>query len=111
MSLPEFNPATLPLEEIAAAIVQLAAWQAQLAARLLLAPASVTDQADDTLLTTAEVAAVLRRDVKYVYRHTANWPFSRRLAGSRSWVYSKRGLDKWLARQRANGHEHTSRAY
>ncbi len=103
MTLPEFNPLTVPQAEIPAALSTLAAWQSQLAARLMAAPAPAAEAATDgpdRMLTTVEAAATLRRSVKWIYRHQKTLPFARHLS-ARSWVFSEQGLRKWLARQRA----------
>jgi hypothetical protein len=101
--LPDFDPATLPAAEIPAALAQLAGWQTTLAARLMATPVSVREDAGDEpdkMLTTAEAAALLRRSVKWLYRHQKDLPFARKLS-ERSWIYSEQGLHRWLARQRA----------
>jgi predicted DNA-binding transcriptional regulator AlpA len=100
--LPELDVAAIPADQLLATLAQLAAWQSQLAARLMTpapAPEAVAD-GSDRLLTTVEAAAILRRSVKWIYRHQKTLPFARRLS-ARSWVFSERGLQKWLARQRA----------
>jgi hypothetical protein len=101
MMLPDFDPATLPAEQIPAALAQLSAWQGQLAARLM-APAPAAEVATDAperMLTTIEAAGMLRRSTKWIYRNNKRLPFARRLS-ERSWVYSEQGLRRWLARQR-----------
>jgi Helix-turn-helix domain len=98
--LPDFDPLTVPAADIPAALSTLAAWQAQLAARLLVAPAQPAAPTDeDVLLTADEAATILRRSAKWLYRRAPKLPFARRL-DNRSWVFSKRGLEKWLARQK-----------
>ncbi len=104
---------SIELAEIPAMLAGLAALQTSLVARLMAAPPAALHQVngartpagsgdgDDMLLTAAEVAAKLRRNIKFVYRHAPSWPFSRRLAESRSWVFLKAGLEKWLSRQKA----------
>jgi hypothetical protein len=72
-----------------------------LAARLLEpepAPEPV-EEPDDRMLTAAEASKILRRSLKWISRHRNNLPFARRL-GPRSWVYSEKGLRRWLARQK-----------
>jgi excisionase family DNA binding protein len=104
MTLPEFNPLLVPPAEIPAALAALAAWQSQLAARLLRAPASApaaiatADGDNDKLLTVEETAERLRRSTKWIYRRVKTLPFARHLG--RSWVFSEQGLEKWLARQK-----------
>jgi predicted DNA-binding transcriptional regulator AlpA len=55
---------------------------------------------DDTNLSMEEAAARLRRSAKWLYRHRTRLPFVRKL-GPRSYVCSKNGLDRWVARQHA----------
>src|SRR5713226_2946483 len=100
--LPEFDPAAIPVEQIPRALVAVAAWQSALAARLISTPSpshEPTTEAEDRLLTVRECAERLRRSTKWVYRRVKTLPFARCL-GPRSWVFSQRGLEKWLARQR-----------
>lgn len=100
--LPEFDPASIPVEQIPSVLAAFAAWQSALAVRLMTTPATIAEAAtetDDRLLTVEECAAHLRKSTKWVYRRTKTLPFARRL-GPRSWVFSQRGLEKWLARQR-----------
>jgi len=104
--LPDFDPLTLAAADILGAIALLSAWQAQLAARLMVTtiqpaqqPVPAGDEAD-RMLTAPEAAAMLRRSVKWLYRRNHELPFARRLSG-RSWIYSEQGLRKWLARQKA----------
>jgi predicted DNA-binding transcriptional regulator AlpA len=101
--LPEFDPASIPVEQIPVVLVAFAAWQNALVARLMTTPATITEAAAETgdrLLTVEECAAYLRRSPKWVYRRMKTLPFARCL-GPRSWVFSQKGLEKWLARQRA----------
>jgi hypothetical protein len=93
-----FDPNSIPLPDIPAAIIALSA-------RLLAEPAPAAasaPQADesDTLLTTAEAAVMLRRSAKWLYRHAKTLPFARQLPGG-GLLFSKQGIAKWLARQRA----------
>jgi excisionase family DNA binding protein len=55
---------------------------------------------DDVNLTLGEAAKLMRRSTKWIYRHMANGglPFVRKL-GPRSYVVSKNGLERWLARR------------
>jgi predicted DNA-binding transcriptional regulator AlpA len=101
--LPEFDPASIPVEQIPAVLIAFAAWQSALAARLMATPATIaetTTETDDRLLTVQECAERLRKSTKWVYRRTRTLPFAICL-GPRSWVFSQKGLEKWLARQRA----------
>jgi len=98
------DPSAIPTNQIPAVLSALAALQGALAARLIVSPevatnSSPTDNDRDTLMTVAETAARLRRSPKWVYRRVKTLPFARCL-GPRSWVFSQRGLEKWLARQR-----------
>ena len=100
----QIDPSAIPMEQIPAVLCALAALQGALAVRLIASPGaatngSVADNDRDTLLTVAETAERLRRSPKWVYRRVKTLPFARNL-GPRSWVFSQRGLEKWLARQR-----------
>ena len=100
--LPEFDPASIPVERIPFVLAAFAAWQSALAARLIATPATIAETAtetDDRLLTVQECADRLRKSPKWVYRRTRTLPFARCL-GPRSWVFSQRGLEKWLAQRR-----------
>lgn len=102
MALLDFDPSTLPPESIPAALNQLAALQAQLAARLLerrQEPAAPEVDNDDRLITTREAATLLGHSEKWVYRHVKSLPFARRI-GSRDYRFSVVGLHQWQARQR-----------
>src|ERR1700719_1251747 len=102
-ALPEFDPASIPVEQIPFVLAAFAAWQSALAARLMVTPATIAETAtetDDRLLTVQECADRLRKSTKWVYRRTRTLPFGICL-GPRSWVFSQRGLEKWLVRQRA----------
>jgi hypothetical protein len=94
--------ASIPAEGIPAALTALAAVQTALAARLMTPPApqvTGSDLAEDEMLTVQEVAQRLRRSPKWVYRRCNALPFARRL-DNRSWVFSQKGLERWLARQK-----------
>ena len=97
------DAAAVPLEQIPAMIAALAGLEVALAARLLnAAPAANLEPAtaaEDRMLTVRECAERLRRSPKWVYRHNKTLPFARCL-GPRSWVFSKKGLEKWLAQRR-----------
>src|SRR5579872_403568 len=98
----DLDPSAILMSQIPAVLSALAAFQSALAARLMspapAVPASASDK--DTLLTVRECAQRLRRSTKWVYRRNKTLPFARCL-GPRSWVYSEKGLEKWLARQTA----------
>lgn len=89
----------IAISDIPAVLAQLAAYQAQLAARLMKTPVLEATPETDRMLKAEEVAEQLRRSVKWVARHRASLPFAKKLA-SRSWVYSEAGLKKWLAARR-----------
>jgi len=99
----DFDVATIPIAQIPAMLAHLAALQSALAARLMTKPlplvseATATPDVEDRFLTVEEVAQRVRRSTKWVYRRVKNLPFARQL-GPCSWVFSQRGLDKWLAR-------------
>ena len=101
-TLPAFDPALIPVAQIPNALVALAAWQSCLAARLIAMPLvdpRPSIETEDRMLTVRECAERLRRSPKWVYRHNKTLPFARCL-GPRSWVFSKKGLEKWLAQRR-----------
>jgi len=106
MSHERFNidPASVPLEQIPAMIAALAGLELALAARLLEAGSNSSPEQrsenEDRMLTVRECADRLRKSTKWVYRRTRTLPFAICL-GPRSWVFSQRGLEKWLVRQRA----------
>jgi excisionase family DNA binding protein len=52
----DFDPSSVPPEQIAATIVRLAAWQVALAARLTNAPTSTSEPVAGSLLTAIEMA-------------------------------------------------------
>jgi hypothetical protein len=68
----------------------------------LLEPEPVEPATDepDKMLTASEAAARLRRSTKWLSRHRKSLPFARKLS-ERSWIYSKQGLRRWLARQKS----------
>ena len=96
----DLDIAAIPAAEIPAMLAQLAAYQAQLAARLMATPGPepAVDE-PDKLLTAAEASQVLRRSRKWLSRNRTRLPFARRM-GPRSWTYSEQGLRRWLARQK-----------
>jgi hypothetical protein len=90
--------------EIPAALAGLAALQVQLAARLMMTPhqgnpenPAPPPEADD-LLDTAQAAAVLKCSAKWLYRHAQQLSAVRR---GREYLWSRRAINRWLARQRA----------
>jgi predicted DNA-binding transcriptional regulator AlpA len=50
----------------------------------------------DRLLTAEEAAAILGQSVKWLYRHAAKLPFTRRMS-RKNIRFSQRGLRLWLA--------------
>jgi predicted DNA-binding transcriptional regulator AlpA len=98
----DLDPSAIPISQIPAALSALAALQSALAARLMIAPAAApaSDVDKDNLLTVRECAQRLRRSTKWVYRRTKPLPFARCL-GPHSWVFSEKGMEKWLAQRRA----------
>jgi hypothetical protein len=98
----DFDPTSVPPDQIPILLSQLGALQVRLAARLMASPPSLAgpeQPTDDRLLTTAEAAAALRKSVKWLYRHK-NYPFVRQLPGG-GLLFSQRGIERWLAKQRA----------
>jgi predicted DNA-binding transcriptional regulator AlpA len=95
----DLNIDAIAISEIPAALAQLAAYQAQLAARLMV-PAPEPEADEDKLLTAGETCAVLRRSAKWLSRNRKRLPFAVRL-GPRSWTYSEKKLRRWLARQKS----------
>jgi hypothetical protein len=97
MMLPDFDPLTVPPAEIPVTLSRLAAWQSQLAARLIAVPAPAPQTADtDTMLTTEEAASLLRRSPRWIYRNAHKLPFVKRLS-ARSMLHSKNGVERYLA--------------
>jgi predicted DNA-binding transcriptional regulator AlpA len=81
--------------------VQVAVVQSALTASLANgageAPAATAPE-PDTMLTIQEAAQRLRRSTKWLYRRARTLPFARRVG--RSLVFSRAGLEKWVAKQR-----------
>jgi predicted DNA-binding transcriptional regulator AlpA len=101
-ALPDFDPSSIPVEQIPAVLAAFAAWQSSLAVRLIATPATTAETAlekEDRMLTVRECADRLRKSPKWVYRRTKTLPFARCL-GPRSWVFSEKGLEKWLSQRR-----------
>jgi predicted DNA-binding transcriptional regulator AlpA len=101
--LPEFDPESVPIERVPQVVGAFAAWQIALVARQMAAPVTVGEpatEAEDRLLTVQECAARLRKSTKWVYRRVKTLPFARKL-DNRAWVFSERGLERWLAFKRA----------
>ena len=97
--LPEAD--SIEAAQIPAALTALAALQSALAARLMLAsPAAEPERApaDDDLLDTEQAAGYLHCSAKWLYRHAKALSAKRR---GREFLWSRRALDRWLARQGA----------
>lgn len=94
------HAAELAPEEAAAALLELAALQAVLAARLR--PVSRAGRAEsqapveDRLLTAEEVAQRFGRSVGWVYRQARRWPFTRRET-RKTLRFSEAGLLRHMA--------------
>ena len=96
----DIDPAAIALADIPAALTQLAAVQTALAARLMAAPAPAPQTDDgDTMLTTEEAAALLRRSPRWIYRNAHKLSFVKRLS-ARSMLHSKKGVERYLASRR-----------
>jgi hypothetical protein len=99
----KIDPDSVPLAQVPAMIAALAGLEVALAVRLLNAAAAGDSapkaETEDLMLSVKECAERLRRSTKWVYRRNKTLPFARCL-GPRSWVYSLRGLEKWLAQRR-----------
>jgi excisionase family DNA binding protein len=100
--LPNFDPASLPAEQIPAAVAVIGGWLTQLAARQMApvaAPAPQANDGEDSMLTVEEVAAKLRCSTKKIYRLAKKVSFARKVGSG--WLFSRAGLEKWLTRQKA----------
>jgi Helix-turn-helix domain len=99
-SLPEAD--SIEAAQIPAVLTGLAALQAALAARLMVAspvPEPQNTRADDDdLLDTEQAAAYLHCSSKWLYRHARQLSAKRR---GREFLWSRRALDRWLSRQTA----------
>lgn len=85
--------AHIPSEGLPAIVLQLAALQAAIAARL----AGVSDAEDrpDRLLTVKETAPILGMSEDWLYRHAAGLPFTRR-TGRRTLRFSERAVRRYV---------------
>ncbi len=107
-TLDSVSPASLePLdrEALHALLMQCTSAQNLIVARLLALPPAVNgahpdDDHRDEWLTPKEAAALLRRDLRWIYRRKKLLPWIRQVS-PRSLLCSKRGLDRWLAGRRA----------
>lgn len=77
---------TLPCEAVLAALAEV---------DCVVVPAPVASR----LMTVPEVAARTSMSRKYIYKHAAEWPFTRRLPGEKALRFESAGLERWLARQ------------
>jgi len=95
--------ASLTPEHATALLVQLAAVQAALTARLQVAPRTIPQteerEGGDRLMTAQEVAEVLHVPVSWIYRHSGQLPFAVKLS-HKVLRFSERRLQAWMARQR-----------
>jgi len=98
LNLPD--PRDLDLEDVPAAIAQLAGLQTALSARLITERQQPVQEEDDIMLTAREAAAVMNISIDWLYKNAKNLPFARRIGGRRGLRYSKRGLVTWLAKRR-----------
>jgi len=97
----------LPEEQIPAAIAQLAAAQAMLAARLLANGNGVHEpQTADRLLTAKEAAPLVGVSADYLYSHAEQLPFSVKLPAAKTKSasgetkthlrFSAQGIQRWI---------------
>ena len=91
---------SIPTDEIPVMLGAIATLQAQLMMRLthLSAPAPQASDGDDPMLTVEEVAEKLRCSTKKIYRLAPKVQWARKVGAG--WLFSRNGLEKWLARQR-----------
>lgn len=85
-------------EVAAGLLVELAALQAALAVRVRdgrAAPPQRRPPEPEELLTPAEVAARLQQSLRWVYRKSRGWPFTRRL-GRKTLRFSRPGFEAYL---------------
>jgi hypothetical protein len=97
------DPALVPEEHIAPMLIQLAALQSALAARLVADLGSHSQpatQKSEELLTAKEAAKLLNVSVHWMYRHASELPFARRLS-RKALRFSTAGLLRWRAGRRA----------
>ena len=96
--------ADLPPEQATAALVELAALQTALAARLHSSlPRSTSSgerQPEDRLLTPAQAAECLGVKLRWVYRRADKLPFARRLS-RKTLRFSEAGLRQYMAENKA----------
>jgi predicted DNA-binding transcriptional regulator AlpA len=92
-------------EQITAVLIQLAAAQTSLAARLATRAthAPTRSPRGDRLLTVHEAAAKLRVTVSWLYRNAARLPFTVR-PSPRRLRFSELGIEQYIAQRRAASH-------
>lgn len=97
------DPSAISADQIPAVIAALAGLEIALAARLMNSPRALSPQlpteVEDRMLTVKECAERLRKSPKWLYRRVKTLPFARKL-DHRSWLFSQKDLEKWLARKR-----------
>jgi predicted DNA-binding transcriptional regulator AlpA len=92
----------LPQEPLPAAIIQLAADQSGLAARLGAAPTLPSIAAPgDRLLTVHQAAEKLSVKVSWLYRNADRLPFTVRVSPRRL-RFSEQGIEKYIAQRQAS---------
>jgi predicted DNA-binding transcriptional regulator AlpA len=96
--------AAVPRDEAVALLAQMAAVQASLLARIVVATmAPDVELHGDTrndMLSAAEAAKRTGMSVRWLYVHAKDLPFARRVS-ARAVRFSARGLEKWLAARKA----------
>lgn len=98
MMLPDFDPAVVPAEQIPATLSQLAAWQSQLAARLVAAAPSAAVVVDVRLLTIEEAATKLGVTNEWLYRRSKRLGLAVKL-GDGTLRFSSTSLDTYIKNQ------------
>jgi hypothetical protein len=88
--------ATMPVKDLPALALALAAAQSAVAARLA---DSASQPGDDSYATVEQVAAELGVDPAWVYRQSARWPFAVKLSAKVVRI-ERAGFRRWLARHR-----------
>src|SRR5713101_7337396 len=103
VELMHIDPSAIPADQIPAVIAALAGLEIALAARLMNSPRALAPypptEVEDRMLTVKECAERLRKSPKWLYRRVKTLPFARKL-DHRSWLFSQKDLEKWLARKR-----------
>lgn len=87
------DPAKIPAEQIGPVLARVAAFQGELAARLIEKPTS-GDLADDRLLTIKEVCERMQASEDWIYRNSRKLPFAIKVGGNLR--FSEKGLDLWI---------------